>query len=321
MWGHDSGKISTPDLSVRPTFHWKGIWTNPLDSAQTQLRWLSVGQCRHHTPWQKGAEGFVMRETTTVHWHITIKFRLSTWHSGSRILNCWVQSHVASRQIWSSTVYQQSYFFPLVPSLPWCYLTSWSKTPADKKSVKISCVFSIFQKPEWADLEVPKPGRSYKCVSHVSMPGQCHNQSIASALLPLEAHARHFHTCKTPNSSVWANLILLVIIWQSPEQYHMINYQVGTGPEIESVKTQSWLERAAGVIQGCDHITRASWKGNCNDFSSENYNGSFSRMFYIILQPGFLPGHGNVYAWTQYIPGGVSSWLSPKLFSKPSPLN
>ena len=62
----------------------------------------------------------------------------------------------------------------------------------------------------------------------------------------------------------------------------MINYQVGTGPEMESVKMQSWLERAAGVIRGCDRTSRVSWKEKCNDFSSENYNVSFGRMSCII---------------------------------------
>lgn len=101
----------------------------------------------------------------------------------------------------------------------------------------------------------------------------------------------------------------------------MSNYQVGTGPEMESVKMQSQLERAAGVIQGCDCSTRASWKEKCNDFSSENYNGSFVRMFCFTPQPGVLPGHGNLCAWMQRFPDGVGSWLSPKLCSKPSPLN
>lgn len=76
----------------------------------------------------------------------------------------------------------------------------------------------------------------------------------------------------------------------------MNNYQVGTGPEMESVKMQSWLERAAGVIRGCDRTTRVSWKEKWNDFSSENYNGSFGRMFCVIPQPGVLPGHGNLCA-------------------------
>lgn len=76
----------------------------------------------------------------------------------------------------------------------------------------------------------------------------------------------------------------------------MINYQVETGPEMESVKMQSWLERAAAVIWGYDRTTRVSWKEKCNDFSSENYNGSFGRMFCIILQPGVLPGHWNLRA-------------------------
>lgn len=82
---------------------------------------------------------------------------------------------------------------------------------------------------------------------------------------------------------------------------------------------QSWLERAAGVIRGCDRTTRISWKEKCNDFSSENYNGSFGWMFCIILQPGVLPGHGNLCAWTRCFPEGVSSWLSPKLCSKLHP--
>jgi len=74
----------------------------------------------------------------------------------------------------------------------------------------------------------------------------------------------------------------------------MINYQVGTEPEMESVKMHSWLERAAGIIRGCDRTIRVSWKEKCNDFSSENYNGSFGRMFCIIAQPGVLPGHRNL---------------------------
>lgn len=101
----------------------------------------------------------------------------------------------------------------------------------------------------------------------------------------------------------------------------MINYQVGTGPEMESVKMQSWLERAAGVIRGCDRTTRVSWKEKWDDFSSENYYESFGRMFCIIPQPGILPGHGNLCASMPCFPDGVGNWLSPKLCSKPSTLN
>lgn len=101
----------------------------------------------------------------------------------------------------------------------------------------------------------------------------------------------------------------------------MINYQVRTGPEMKSVKMQSWLERAAGVIRGCDHTARVSWKQKCNDFSTENYKGSFVRMFCIISGPDVLPEQRSLCAWTQCFPDRVDTWLNPKLCAKPSPLN
>lgn len=76
----------------------------------------------------------------------------------------------------------------------------------------------------------------------------------------------------------------------------MIKYQVRTGPEMKSVKMQSCLERVAGVIQGCDCGIRLSWKKKCDDFSSENNNGSFGKMFCIISQAGVWPGRRNLSA-------------------------
>lgn len=88
---------------------------------------------------------------------------------------------------------------------------------------------------------------------------------------------------------------------------------------MESVKMQSCLERIAGVIQGCDCGIRVSWKEKGDDFSNENNNGSFGRMFCINPQAGVLPGHRNLSGSMQCFTDGVGSWLSLKLVPKLHP--
>lgn len=108
-----------------------------------------------------------MRERKTVQWHITIKFRSSSWHNDSNILNCWVQRCVASWLVWSSNIYHtnRAIFFLLVPILLWCFMASCSKITAEKILLKSPMFLaSDFQQLERAGLKVPKLGGSYEYV-------------------------------------------------------------------------------------------------------------------------------------------------------------
>lgn len=104
-----------------------------------------------HPPRQGGASLLLMGKKTAAWWHMTIRFRLHSWRSGSNILTCWIQDHAGSRQVGPSNPYHTNRDIFSVPLFPVCFLVLGflKKNDCRNNSVKISCVLPLLLPAAW----------------------------------------------------------------------------------------------------------------------------------------------------------------------------